>query len=72
MPRPAAREQVALRKPNALFPKGTQWKVTARYELHLTATKRVSCVRVACYTGSGNFVQHFSQAEFSRLFKKGE
>ncbi len=46
------------------------WKVTARYELQLTRTKRVPCVRVrGPYGSSGNaIVLHLSEKEFLRLF----
>jgi hypothetical protein len=47
-----------------------RWKVTARFEIQMSATKRVKCVRLHCYATSVGFTLHFSEAEFDRLFKR--
>jgi len=63
-------EMVVLRKPSSLVPLGTRWKVTARYEVSLSASKRLKCVRLHGFIGGGRvLVSHYSEAEFSRLFR---
>lgn len=50
-----------------------RWKVTARYEIQMSATKRIKCVRLHCFLAtSGGFTMHFSEAEFARLFRSAK
>lgn len=48
---------------------GTKCKVTARYQVQISADKIVDCVRVHFYHGAG-YTLHFADSEFKRLFKK--
>ena len=71
MSRIAANEWCLLKKPGDLDGNVT-WKVTARYVLHVTKTKRMRCVRVSRYGMYQQHVVHMSEAEFCRLFRKVE
>ena len=68
--RPAANEEIRLRKPSPLVPRNALWKVTARYEVDLGGGKVLSCVRVHCYDARGGFTRHFALLEFNRLFER--
>lgn len=69
MARPRAHDSVELRKPSELFPEDSNWKVTARYDLQVAATKSIRCVRVRYFGSGAPFVGHFTEAEFARVFK---
>jgi len=62
----AAWEEVVPRRPSEVFPNGSQWKVTARYTVHISSTEKVPCVRVRGY--DVGVVLHYSETEFKRLF----
>lgn len=70
---PQPQEMCVLRKPGILssFQSTQRWKVTARYDLQLTKTKRVPCVRVSSLS-TANLVLHLSVSEYRRLFKPVE
>lgn len=65
-------EMCRLRKADRIFTTAVTWKVTARYTLWLTETKKVSCVRVSSNynqtTKIPAVVLHLSEAEYRRLF----
>lgn len=69
--RPGASEMVIPRKDHPLVPRGTRWKVTARYWLRLTMSKTVYCIRVTSgANASGNpVVLHMHEDVFGKLFR---
>ena len=69
----ASQEMCRLRKRDRLFTTEVKWKVTSRYTLWLTETKRVDCVRVSsnynAWAQTPAVVIHLSEAEYRRLFR---
>lgn len=65
---------VRLRRSNGMFSEDDDWKVTAHYVVHMTAKKRLACVRVSNYDAhkaavAPYAVMHLSLREFRRLFR---
>ncbi len=68
----ASSEMCRLRKDDRIFTTKATWKVTARYTLWTSKTKRIQCVRVSSNYNGGSqtpaVVLHLSEAEYMRLF----